>query len=380
MKILHFYKNYVHDSQGGLEQAIYQICRGTKSMGAENRVLTLGNDSRCHTLEREEATVFSCPCSMEIASCGLSWAAAKNLREQARWADIIHYHFPWPFADLLHVLGRFKNPCLVTYHSDIIRQKALDFLYSPLKHMFLSSMGRIVSTSENYVHSSPVLKRYKDKVSVIPLGLDPRTYPEVDEQNVRKWKARLGRDFFLFVGVMRYYKGLDFLLDAAKMSNEHFVIVGAGPREKELHAKADSLGLSNVHFLGHIRDGDKVALLSLCSGLVFPSHLRSEAFGLSLLEGAMYGRPLISAEIDTGTSFINKDGVTGIVVPKSDPQALSRAVETLAHNPALAQEMGNNARNRFEQLFTAQRQAEEYMGQYQHLVSAKKNEHDQCSS
>lgn len=368
MKILHFYKNYVHESQGGLEQAIYQICRGTKSLGAQNRVLTLGKDSRCHTLEREEALVFSCPSSMEIASCGISWAAAKKFREQTRWADIIHYHFPWPFADLLHVLGRFKNPCLVTYHSDIVRQKGLDFFYSPLKHMFLSSMGRIVATSENYVQSSPVLKRYKDKVSAIPLGLDPRTYPEVDEQNVRTWKSRLGRDFFLFVGVMRYYKGLDILLDAAKTTNERFVLAGTGPREEELHAKADSLGLSNVHFLGHVRDEDKVALLSLCRGFVFPSHLRSEAFGVSLLEGAMFAKPLISAEIGTGTSFINKDGVTGIVVRKNDSQALIRAIETLAHNPALAQEMGDNSRKRYEQLFTAHTQAKQYMRLYNDML------------
>ena len=70
-----------------------------------------------------------------------------------------------------------------------------------------------------------------------------------------------------------------------------------------------------VAVLGALDDADKVALLTLCYAVAFPSHLRSEAFGISLLEGAMYGKPMISSEIGTGTSYINIDGETGLVVP-----------------------------------------------------------------
>ena len=74
--------------------------------------------------------------------------------------------------------------------------------------------------------------------------------------------------------------------------------------------------------MGYLLEDDKVALINLCYAVVFPSHLRSEAFGISLLEGAMYGKPLISSEIGTGTSHINIDGETGLVVPPNDPVAL----------------------------------------------------------
>jgi glycosyltransferase involved in cell wall biosynthesis len=78
--------------------------------------------------------------------------------------------------------------------------------------------------------------------------------------------------------------------------------------------------------------------------VAFPSHLRSEAFGISLLEGAMYGKPMISSEIGTGTTYINIDQQTGLVVPPSDPQALREAMRTLWDDPQLAQEMGSAPR------------------------------------
>jgi len=105
----------------------------------------------------------------------------------------------------------------------------------------------------------------------------------------------------------------------------------------------EETGLSNIHFLGFLPDEDKVALLTLCYAVLFPSHLRSEAFGISLLEGAMYGKPLISSEIGTGTSFINIANETGFVVPPSDPLALRQAMQTLWQNPEMASEMGRKA-------------------------------------
>ena len=67
-----------------------------------------------------------------------------------------------------------------------------------------------------------------------------------------------------------------------------------------------------------------MALLALSYAILFPSHLRSEAFGISLLEGAMFGKPLISSEIGTGTTYINIDGKTGVVVPPSDQMLYAR--------------------------------------------------------
>ena len=78
----------------------------------------------------------------------------------------------------------------------------------------------------------------------------------------------------------------------------------------------------------------------------FPSHLRSEAFGISLLEGAMFGKPMISSEIGTGTSYINIAGETGLVVPPNAPQALHEAMRQLWEHPEQAAQMGARAEER----------------------------------
>jgi rhamnosyl/mannosyltransferase len=169
--------------------------------------------------------------------------------------------------------------------------------------------------------------------------------------------------------VLRYYKGLHILLDAVEKLDYPVVIVGAGPIEQELKEHAARLGLKHVQFVGALDDADKVALLKLCYAVAFPSHLRSEAFGISLLEGAMFGKPMISSEIGTGTTYINIDGQTGLVVPPSDPQALGQAMRTLWDNPQLAAQMGRRAAERYQALFTSEQMAASYTALYQELVA-----------
>src|SRR5690606_28389959 len=160
---------------------------------------------------------------------------------------------------------------------------------------------------------------------VIPYGLDRSGYAPVDAGRMANWQQRFPDGFFLFVGVMRYYKGLHILLDACRITSSPVVIVGAGSMVARPLELARLLPLDNVHFLGPLPDAEKNVLLQLSRVIVFPSHLRSEAFGISLLEGAMFGKPMISSEIGTGTSYINISGQTGLVVPPSDAAALRAA-------------------------------------------------------
>ncbi|RJG15278.1 glycosyltransferase family 4 protein [Massilia cavernae] len=369
MRVLHFYKTYYPDSVGGIEQVIRQMCVGTGRLGVTNEVLTLTRAHDKFDFEFEGHRVRRVPLDFEIASNAFSMAAIGELARMAEEADVVHYHFPWPFMDLAHFIARIRKPTVVTYHSDIVRQKHLLRLYQPLKHRFLQSVDTIVATSPNYMASSQVLERYKEKARVITYGLDKSIYPAADQALMDKWRARLGERFFLFIGVLRYYKGLHILLDAMAKLDYPVVIVGAGPIEMELKEHAERLGLKNVVFLGALGEDDKVALLTLSYAVAFPSHLRSEAFGISLLEGAMYGKPMISSEIGTGTTYINVDGDTGLVVPPSDPQALGNAMRTLWENPDMAAAMGKRAEARYHELFTSSQMASSYTALYHELVA-----------
>ncbi|GAA5179030.1 D-rhamnosyltransferase WbpZ [Niveibacterium umoris] len=367
MKVLHFYKTYRSESWGGIEQVMWQLCTSSKRHGIQSEVLTLSRHGE--DVDYDGHRVHRARLDFEIASTGFSASALRRLAELARHADVIHYHFPWPFMDLAHFLTRVDKPTVVSYHSDIIRQKHWLKLYSPLMRRFLGSVSRIVVASPNYLRTSEVLARLpQDKIDVVPYGLDRAAYPDPTSEQMAEWEARVGRRFFLFVGVLRYYKGLHILIEAAKGTDLPVVIVGAGPVEAELRAQVAQLGLSNVHFLGPVSEVDKVALIRLCYAMVFPSHLRSEAFGISLLEGAMYGKPLISSEIGTGTSYININGETGHVVPPSDPDAFRAAMLDLWQKPERARTMGQSAAARFERLFTSENMTSRYMQIYRQVV------------
>jgi rhamnosyl/mannosyltransferase len=368
LKVLHVYRTYYPDTQGGLEEVIKQICQNVDAGTIKSRIFTLSHTPKPNVTTYNGVEIYRYPNHMEIASCGISLTALPGFKNLVDWADIVHYHFPWPFADMLHFLAKVNKPTLVTYHSDIVRQKGLLRLYSPLMHAYLKNVDTIVATSPGYAQSSDILQRYTDKVTVIPLGLQAGGYPVLDNVICNNLYDKFGPDFFLFIGNLRYYKGLHILLDAIKGQNINVIIAGSGPEEQRLKLQARQHRLENVHFLGHVSDNEKVALINLCRAIVFPSHLRSEAFGVTLLEGAMYGKPLISTEIGTGTSYVNQDQVTGIVVPASDPLALREAMLKLKNNDHLADEMGKAAKARFDKMFTGQAMGEQYTQLYHKLA------------
>lgn len=196
MKVLHFYKTSFPDSMGGVEQIINQIARGAKKLGVHADVLSLTRDRAAPTIEIDGYMAHRARLDFHIASTGFSASAFLRFSKLAKQADVIHYHFPWPFMDVVHFATNVKKPTVVSYHSDIIKQKNLLKLYRPLKNKFLASVDRIVAASPNYLETSDVLKKFSGKVSVIPYGLDKATYPTPTPGRLQYWREKLGPKFF----------------------------------------------------------------------------------------------------------------------------------------------------------------------------------------
>ena len=83
----------------------------------------------------------------------------------------------------------------------------------------------------------------------------------------------------------------------------------------------------------------------------------------------MFGKPMISCEIGTGTSYINIDQETGLVIPPSNPEALSNAMKWLWSHNDDALRMGKNARIRYENFFTSRQMADSYHSLYKQLLN-----------
>ena len=368
MKVLHFYKTFFPETYGGVEQVIDQLAQGMTKFGVKSQVLTITKSKELTSGVVNGYPVHRSQSSLSVASTEFSIPAVRDFYKLAQEADIIHYQFPYPFADLLHFMTRVNKPTVVSYQSDIVKQKNLLRIYKPLMYRFLNSVDQIIATSDNYLNSSEVLQKYKHKTSIIPNALNKESYPLIDSKKIDYWKEKLGEKFYLFLGVPRYYKGLYSLLDAAKGAEYNVVLAGSGGIEQELKDYAKKNNINNVIFVGSVTEADKVALLNLCLSVVLPSHLRSEAFGMVLLEGAMYSKPLISCEIGTGTTFINQNNVTGLVSKPNNPDNLRKVMDYLWNNPDKAKTMGDNAFDRFNEHFTMDKMAQDYFKIYQKLL------------
>ena len=234
-------------------------------------------------------------------------------------------------------------------------------------NLFLSDVGAITVSSPNYFNSSLILQNFKNKVEVIPFGIMDKKI-ETETEKSSYWRNLLGHNFFFFLGVHRYYKGLNFLIDALAFRELPIVIAGDGPQTKELIELSKKHQLKNIKFIGEISEEDKAVIFQLSYAFVFPSHLRSESFGLSLLEASMFGKPMISCEIGTGTSFINLNNETGIVVPPENAQAIQLAMSYIWDNPTEAKRMGESARQRYLSIFTREKMCASYLELYKKLL------------
>jgi O-antigen biosynthesis rhamnosyltransferase len=369
VRVLHVYKSWSADAYGGIEGFLSTLGSTARRYGIDTRIMYLAPGKQVRRVRRDGIAAYRFPQDYQVASMGISWSLLMAYRRLTAWADVLHFHFPWPYGDLVHLVTGVRKPFVVTYHSDVVRQRSLNCLYAPLRHWFLNRAARVIATSQNYMRTSPVLRRLGHTTRVIPLGMEDAGRGTGVPLRTAYWRHRLGENFVLFIGILRYYKGLEILLRAARDIHARIVIAGSGPCECALRAQAKMLGLNNVIFVGEVDPLDKDALFRLSALFVFPSHWRSEAFGLSLVEAAMYGKAQVSCDLGTGTTFINVHEQTGLVVEPGNPQALSAAVNRLLGDRRERELFGRNGRKRYLELFTADRMAEAYAAEYRHVAT-----------
>jgi glycosyltransferase involved in cell wall biosynthesis len=372
LRALQVYRTYFPDPPGGLQEAIRQIALASSDFGIQEKIFTLSPNPLPSSIFRPEGEVLRARSWMAPASCDLGgFAAFRQFALACSQSDVVHYQFPWPFEDVLHALVRPQIPAVMTYQSDVVRQKFFGAIYAPLMWRTLKTMRVIVATSPAYARTSPVLSHpsNRDKVRVIPNGIVEESYSkDADDGVFDRIGMNRNEPYFLFIGVLRYYKGLHTLVQAARHIDAKIVIAGSGPEEQALKELLIQTGAKNVIFAGQITEMEKVALLRSCQALVLPSHLRSEAFGMVLVEAAMFNKPQISCEIGTGTSFVNLHEESGIVVPPESPEDMARAMNLLLRETTTKEKLGLAARARYERLFSGNALGKAYADLYRDVA------------
>jgi len=252
-------------------------------------------------------------------------------------------------------MADIKKPFIITYHSDIIRQKYLNRLYAPIRNSFFSKSHNIVATSPRLIESSPVLQKFKDKTIVVPLGIDPGRFLDSDGI-VRGQELRQQYDnkpIVLFVGRFVYYKGVEVLIKSFKDIDATLLMVGNGILKDKLKSMVKDYKIDNkVFFYDSVGDDELVAYFHACDIFVLPSIANTEAYGLVQLEAQACGKPVISTNLATGVPFVNKDNETGLIVEPNDIEGMNKAIHTLVNDKELRIKLGEQAKNRMLAEFT----------------------------
>lgn len=353
MRILHVYKDTYPPVHGGIEQHIALLAALQANEGHDVEVLAAGSRRGVEVEHRDGYVVRRLPELARAASSPVTGAYAGALRR--RRPDIAHFHHPNPIAELCSPLLASDVRTAVFYHADITRQRVLRVAYGPVLRRFLARADVVITSSDRLLETSPLLAPHRERCHVVPYGVAavPRS-PLVRVPGST-----------LFVGRMREYKGLPVLLEAlVRAPRLRLRLVGDGPERPRLESDVRRLELgSRVDFLGELDDVALDIELRQARTLVLPSTRRSEAFGIVLIEGLHRATPLVTTELGTGTSWVNQDGVTGLVVAPGDPDALARALMRLEADRELWQRMSAGAADR-ARLFTPERMLDGIMAAY----------------
>lgn len=364
MKILHVYKDFYPPVAGGMERHIGLMCRFQRQW-AEVEALVCSRTPRTRVVERDGTRVTEAGEWGRFQSAPLSPSFPWRLRRMG--ADVVVVHVPNPTAEMSWLVSRPRGKLVVRYHSDVVRQARAMRLYRPFLMHFLRHAAVIIPTSQAYVDSSPILSELRDRCRVVPLGILPEEFEHPDAARVAALREQYGRDYVLFSGRHRYYKGLPYLVRAARAMRAKVVIAGDGPERSEVMALARELGV-DIAFPGELSHEDLVAHLHGCAVFVFPSVERSEAFGISILEAHACGKPVVATRLGTGVEYANLDGQTGLNVAPRVPEALAEAVNTLLDDPARRESMGAFAGVRVRREFHAETAARAEFALFQEVL------------
>ena len=363
---------------GGVENYVYYLSRELVKLGHKITVVCANEPLSKENEVVDGVKVKRLPYLGRIANTNITLGLPFALSREDY--DIIHTHIPTPWsADWSVISSKFKNkPLVVTYHNDIIGDGAVEYIArfynSTALKMLLRRADKIIITQPSYLKSSPHLMDYQNKIEVIPGGVDvDKFHPEIDSFEEHEKGNTI---FFLsLLDEFHRYKGLDYLLKAAKLvKNEiadvKLIVGGKGVLMDHYKKMVVSMGLEgNVKFAGFIADENIADYYSRANVFVLPSiSSLQEGFGIVALEALACGTPVITTDIVGVADDLAEVG-GGIVVPPKNPDELALAIIEILKDQELQRVMGEKGRKLVEEKYTWKKVASSMEKLYMNIIS-----------
>ena len=373
IKVLHFGRFY-NDKFGGLERHVSILLESIKEdVRVDNFVANEGFSNK--VIRKEGYNIYKAAClgvlnSLPICPFMPLWLRSLNAEMEY---DIIHLHFPDPMSHLAAYSLPRKTKVVISWHSDIIRQQHTLKLYRPfLNHIIKRADAIIAATPKHFSSSTQLDKAYSSKFHVIPYGIDFSPFQNPDAiAAALPIRQKYGNKKIIFsVGRHVYYKGYEYLIRAMKKVEDGILLLGgSGPLTSRLQEIAYEEGVGDkVVFIGRISDNELPFYYHASDIFCLPSIEPSEAFGIVQVEAMACKKPVICCELNNGVTYVNKSGITGLVVPPKDPDSLARAINELLGDDEKRTRMGIAGYHHATTEFSISQMREKIIKLYKHIL------------
>ncbi len=347
---------------------------GLSEEGVECDMMCAGSDGRGTEVIRlnPHGRILCHRTLIEAAKTTIAPSMVTRLRRIAKDYNIIHIHHPDPMAAMALRLSGYKGKVVLHWHSDILSQKALLRFYLPIQNWLIKRADTIVGTTPVYLAESPYLQGVQEKCRCIPIGIEPVISDSAREQEIRNEYS--GRRIIFSLGRLVEYKGYRYLIEAAKyLDDRQFMILigGGGPLRESLQREIDELGVGRrVKLLGKVPQEDLASYYGACELFCMSSVMKTEAFGIVQIEAMSAGRPVVATKIpESGVSWVNEDGVSGINVAPRDSKAIAEAIRTITDNETTWKKFSAGAAKRFAENFTKEKMISRCLNIYAETLS-----------
>lgn len=349
LRVLHAYKIYKPDIEGGIPAVISSLTRGAD--GPIRHFILCARRFGLHRGYEIDGTPVEAVTSLgTLFSTPIAPGFITAFLRRAQSSDVVLHHAPLPLTDIAIVLGLPTDRALIVFwHAEIIGYSFLKKAVSPLIRRVLARADKIVVSGEPMIENSAFLRPHAAKCTVVPFGTDVTYWNSVDPQEL-DIVARMKRErprHVLALGRLVGYKGFDILVRAMKRVDGHATIIGEGPMHAELNRLAAQLGLSDrIRFLGRLSQSEIRLIMHSADVFAFPSLTEAEAFGIVQIEAMAAGLPIVNTRLATTVPLVARDGFEALTVAPNDSDAFAAALNRLLDEPALAERLGKAGRER----------------------------------
>ncbi len=284
----------------------------------------------CFTTHPRSTTTFYELTDAQMRAYVQAWRAHIHQAVSDFQPDIVHAHHVWVTPYVTQETG---TPYVISCHGTDLMGFEQGPRYREMALIAARGAHKIIAISRQVqAHAMETYEIPRSQVPLIWNGFGAEHFkilPDATKALVLEEFGLTGAEAPLvsFVGKFTHFKGIDVLLRAAAIYEQHLpgvqtVLVGHGELWGDMHALAQEMGLKGIHFIGHQPQDEVARIYNAADVSVVPS--RVEPFGLVAVEALACGTPVVATDEGGLPDFINDD--VGALVPVDDPASLAQAI------------------------------------------------------